>query len=332
MCRIIGIEEIKQEEWNGLVKLSPVATWFQTKEAYDFFNSLTFLEAFVVAVEESGVLKGLAVGYIQKEGGKLKQFFSRRAIILGGPLLAENITGEALKLLLKTLYHRLRNKAIYIETRNLNDYTAWQDIFIACRFEYKEHLNFQVDCSSREELWKKLKENRKRQIQKSLGQGVEVVEPSSEADIISFYGILVNLYSNRIKKPLFPLEFFVQFYRHKLGKYLLVKYQDEIIGGIMCPILPGRALYEWFVCGKDVEYKALFPSVMGTWAAMEYASNNHLERFDFMGAGKPDEAYGVRDFKARFGGKMVEHGRFLCVCNRLLFGIGKFGVNMLKKL
>jgi lipid II:glycine glycyltransferase (peptidoglycan interpeptide bridge formation enzyme) len=51
-----------------------------------------------------------------------------------------------------------------------------------------------------------------------------------------------------------------------------------------------------------------------------------------MGAGKPDEAYGVRDFKAKFGGKEVEHGRFLCVTKPLLYNIGVLGVKILKKL
>jgi lipid II:glycine glycyltransferase (peptidoglycan interpeptide bridge formation enzyme) len=51
-----------------------------------------------------------------------------------------------------------------------------------------------------------------------------------------------------------------------------------------------------------------------------------------MGAGKPDESYGVRDFKAKFGGQLVEHGRFQIVLSPLLYEIGKMGVKMMKKL
>ena len=51
-----------------------------------------------------------------------------------------------------------------------------------------------------------------------------------------------------------------------------------------------------------------------------------------MGAGKPDDGYGVRDFKAKFGGQLVEHGRFLHVMNPLLYNIGKLGVKLLKKV
>jgi lipid II:glycine glycyltransferase (peptidoglycan interpeptide bridge formation enzyme) len=50
-----------------------------------------------------------------------------------------------------------------------------------------------------------------------------------------------------------------------------------------------------------------------------------------MGAGKPEETYGVRDFKARFGGELVEHGRYLCVRKPLLYWLGKMGVKLMKK-
>ena len=45
-----------------------------------------------------------------------------------------------------------------------------------------------------------------------------------------------------------------------------------------------------------------------------------------MGAGKPEEGYGVRDFKSKVRGKLVEHGRFLCVLNPVLYNIGKIGI------
>ena len=52
-----------------------------------------------------------------------------------------------------------------------------------------------------------------------------------------------------------------------------------------------------------------------------------------MGAGKPgDGGYGVRDFKAEFGGKLVEYGRFKCILSPVLYRIGEIGVNIIKKL
>ena len=41
-----------------------------------------------------------------------------------------------------------------------------------------------------------------------------------------------------------------------------------------------------------------------------------------MGAGRPDEKYGVRDFKAEFGGEMVEYGRYVYAHCPLVYRLG----------
>ena len=99
----------------------------------------------------------------------------------------------------------------------------------------------------------------------------------------------------------------------------------------MCPVMDNRVIYELFVCGKDAMFKNKYPSVMATWAAMDYAANTGIALFDFMGAGKPNEEYGVREFKSKFGGKLVEYGRYRCVSKPFLFAVGKFGVKLMKK-
>ena len=100
----------------------------------------------------------------------------------------------------------------------------------------------------------------------------------------------------------------------------------------MCPIKSEKAIYEFYVCGLDSEFKDQYPSVIATWAAMEYANQNNIPKFDFMGAGSPDDTYGVRDFKARFGGELVEHGRYINILNPLLYKTGVLGLKLLSKL
>jgi lipid II:glycine glycyltransferase (peptidoglycan interpeptide bridge formation enzyme) len=97
-----------------------------------------------------------------------------------------------------------------------------------------------------------------------------------------------------------------------------------------CVFLNKTTAYEWFVCGDDNAGKNMFSSVLATWAGIEYAASNGYERFDFMGAGKPGNEYGVREFKSKFGGELVEHGRFLYICNPLQFKSGKLIVSLLK--
>ena len=50
-----------------------------------------------------------------------------------------------------------------------------------------------------------------------------------------------------------------------------------------------------------------------------------------MGAGKPNEDYGVRDFKLQFGGELVEHGRYNNIFNPSLYKIGLLGIKIMAK-
>ena len=325
------VSEIDAGQWSALVMASSVASFFQTKDCCDFYDSLPFLEAFVFGVQENDALKGVVVGYIQKDGGKVKRFFSRRAIINGGPLLADDISEEAVGALLKGSANILRKKAIYIETRNFNDYSRWKTVFIECRFLYEPHYNFQVDTSSVGLAEQNVGKSRKRDIRTSLRDGATVVDDPNEKEVKELYELLSELYRKKVKTPLFPYAFFKRLYESDFGRFILVRYNDCIIGGTVCVCLNNKVMYEWFACGKDGQFKNIYPSTLATWSGILYAANHGFKCFDMMGAGKPgDGGYGVRDFKAKFGGQLVEHGRFLFICDRLLFEIGSIGVKILK--
>ena len=308
------------------------ATWFQTEAAYLFFASLpTMMHPFAYGVAEEGVLKGVVVGFVTVEKSRWRQFFTRRAIINGGPLLAEDISTEALRLLLQRLREEVSKEAIYIEMRNFNDYSRWKDSFEACGFAYQLHLNFYLDCSEEAVIQRNMHESRRRQVRKGLASGAVIEEAKTEQEVRDFYRILEQLYRRKVKTPLFGLEFFLAFFWQEWGKYLLVKYEGKVIGGMMCPILEGRTIYEWYVCGLDELYREQHPSALATYAAMQYAAEHGLPRFDFMGAGKPRGDYGVRAFKAQMGGQLVEHGRFLLIAKPLLYRIGVLGVAWLRR-
>lgn len=334
MIKLLTYPDIDQQQWQQLIECSPYATWFQTDEAYRFYQSVGDMQAFAYGVSEDDNLVGLVVGYTTTEKGKFKQHFTARSIIVGGPLIADNISNEALTALLKAVkamesncQSPIANRPIYIETRNFHDYSHWKSVFESTGFVYKRHYDIHVHCSAQH----RLSERRQRELKRAIKNGAEIVEASSEQQIRDWYQILSQLYREKVRTPLFSEDFFLRFYRNGVGKYLLVKYQGKVIGGMMCPILEGKAVYEWYVCGLDEEYREQYPSVVATHAAIEYAKQNNIPLFDFMGAGEPDIPYGVRDFKMEFGGELVEHGRFLCVRKPPLYWIGKMGVKWLKR-
>ena len=325
------IDRIESAAWRAL-ETSETANWFQTREAYTFYAAVpTEMQPFCFAAEEDGRLVGVMQGYLTQAGNRLKQWFTRRAIIVGGPMLSDTLSDAALEQLLLTVRRQLSRRAIYIETRNFNDYSRWRPVFERCGFAYQPHLNFHADTTSAEQMEALISKSRKRDIKTSLRDGATVVEQPTLEQVHAFYAILQQLYRTKVKTPLPSWRFFETLYHQPHAQFLLVAFEGRIIGGTACVCLPGKAVYEWYVCGADGQFKHIYPSSLATYTGMRYAANNGYPRFDFMGAGKPNEPYGVRDFKARFGGLEVEHGRFLHICKPLLYAIGVCGVKWLKR-
>lgn len=335
----VGYKDIDRAEWSALVQANATGTWFQTPEAYEFYASQPELfRPFVVAVmreelrAESQELRAVCGGYVTVEKNAVKQFFTRRAIIIGGPCLADDCTNEEVEALMKAVRKQLQSQAIYIETRNFNDYSRWKSAFAKAGFEYQPHLNFHVDCTSEEVIMQNLDRGRKRNISSSIKQGCVMVKHPTIEQVRDYYQIQLQLYKTKIKTPLFPLSFFEKLYEMENGRFFLIEHEGKIIGGTACVILPNKAIYEWFGCGMDGIIKGVYPSSLSTYQGMIYAANNSIPRLDMMGAGVPGDKYGVRDFKSRFGGKEVEYGRFLCITKPLLYKIGVLGVKILKAI
>lgn len=322
MAHILTYDLIDRQQWSELVRTSETGTWFQSPEAYDFFASLPeLMEPFVYGVERAEKLCAVCVGYVTKEPNPIKQFFTRRAIIIGGVVVAANCAKEDIVILLNYVRKELKPKSIYIETRNFNDFSPWKEAFETAGFVYKPHLNFHVDPATNN-----LSDNRKRQLKKS---DAVVSEGVSELEIREWYEVLSELYRTKVKTPLWPIDFFLEAYRQGIAKFLLVKHEGRIIGGSMV-VADERTVYEWFECGLNAECKDQYPSVIATWGGIQLAHQSGCTRYDMMGAGEPGVPYGVRDFKAEFGGQMVEHGRFLYVCKPMLYRLGVCVVKILK--
>lgn len=331
MIKLLTYHDIDQQQWRELIQSSPYATWFQTKEAYEFYTSLPEeMTPFALGIEENGHLAGVIVGYTTQEKNPIKQLFTARSIIIGGPLLDEHISSDAISALLVAV-KRVTKNSIYVETRNFHSYAHWQSVFEANGFTYQPHLNFHIDTSSFDLVESRLGKNRKRDIKTSLRDGAMIIEHPTIEQVRTYYALLKHLYTTKIKTPLFSWDFFEKLHAHPNGRFILVELNGEIIGGTVCVVLPNKCIYEWFVCGRDGDWKSIFPSSLATYAGIRYAAEHGCSRFDMMGAGKPNETYGVRDFKARFGGELVEHGRYLCVRKPLLYWIGKIGVQWLKR-
>jgi serine/alanine adding enzyme len=316
-----NLDEIDINKWVHLLQNTSLSNIFQSPEYFAFLKLQPQFSPFVTIVEDNDEYQIVILGFIQIHSRFLKKFTSR-AIIEGGILINEDsYKNEYLNNAILSLENYLSKKVIFSEIRNYNSYDLYIEHFKTIGWKYLEHYNIYIDCTDLNSFRKKLSNSKLRQINKSQKNGAKIILNPTIEQVQEFYLILKELYNQKVKKPIPNLEFFKTFYLSGLGKYLLISYNQKIIGGIMCPIFKDKVIYEWYIAGLDIEYKELYPSVLATYAPILYAFNNNISRFDFMGAGKPEENYGVRNFKMKFGGELVNHGRFLKIYKKLIYSL-----------
>ena len=69
--------------------------------------------------------------------------------------------------------------------------------------------------------------SKKRDIKAGFRKGAILVDSPSLDEVREYYRILVDLYRNKVKTPLFPFDFFEKLYQSDWGRILLIKYQNR---------------------------------------------------------------------------------------------------------
>ena len=257
MIKLLTYNQIDPQQWQALVDRSPYATWFQTQEAYQFYASNPEeMMPFAYGVERECTLCALCVGYVTKERCAIKQYFTRRAIIIGGPLIDNDATAEEVAALLNAVKKLQRSdlqpagqstglSPIYFETRNFHDYSRWKKVFQKAGFAYQPHLNYHVDTTSLDQVQSRIGKHRWRYIRLSMRDGAKIVDNPTIEQVRAFYTILQDLYRTKVRTPLWSWEFFERLYHTEHARYILVELDGQIRGGAACVCLPGKAVYEW---------------------------------------------------------------------------------------
>lgn len=321
--------------WDDFVKSHPRGNSFQKSLFYEFYSKTSEFKPFYCVARDANSHKiiGGFLFAIQRKGKYAPDRYLRRSIIIGGPLLPTN--GEKiLDGLLKVYNDFIKGKVIYSEIRNLHSWSHLSDVFLKNGFKYEAHLNYQIPLTNRDVV-ASFSKSRRRQIRKSIQNGAVVIENPDINQVKQFYQILSDLYQNRVNKPLPDWSFFKSFHevivKNNEGKYLLIHYDGRIVGGIMMPFFEQKMVYEWYVAGLDKVYKEAYPSVLATWAGIEFAMANGYTGFDFMGAGSPSHPYGVREFKSKFGGRLLNYGRFTNSHFKIFHFISKIFLKLFSK-
>jgi len=326
---------INKEKWNEFVYSNPRGNIFQTIEMAEVYSKTKRMESLrLAAVDENDNIQAVLVAYISKEKSGLLEPFASRAVILGGPIFLDTKKGINAMVQLIEYYDTItKKKAIFSEIRVIHK-TPQFKLLENVGYVYEDHLNYLVDLTRpKDELWNRLSKSRRRFIRNARKKGVIVEEMKDCNTLPVFYDLLSETYKNA-RIPLADISLFKSAFDllvpKNMLKIFLARYKEEYIGGIMVPLYKGT-IYEWYVCGSR-NHPNLYPSEVVTWHPIEWGAENGFHTFDFGGAGRPDQEYGVRYFKSQFGGKLVNFGRYRQIYSPLRMKIAMCGFKIYQKL
>ncbi|MGK0447986.1 MAG: lipid II:glycine glycyltransferase (peptidoglycan interpeptide bridge formation enzyme) [Polaribacter sp.] len=287
---------------------------------------------FTVVENENGEIIACLLAVIQKEHKGFVGKFSSRSIIIGRPIVQNNdliILDE----LLGAFNKYISKKAIYSQFRNLDEYSLEEKkVFKKNGFCYEPHLDIIHDLDiSIDKQFKGLHKGRRKNIRRSVRAEVVFREVKEEKEFNKAYNLVVSTY-NRVELPMPDRSLFEESYLQlsdlNILKTFVAVSNEEIIGCRMV-LCYGDLIYDWYA-GASEKHLDMYPNDFLPWKVMEWGSQNGYKYFDFGGAGKPDKPYGVRDHKLKFGGDLVEYGRFEKIHNRLLMRVGEIGLKLYK--
>jgi serine/alanine adding enzyme len=310
MIKIISNPEA--QIWEQFVYDHPQGNIFQSPDIAAVYKKTKYYTPVTIAAvdADSNTILSLLNGVIIKEFDRF--FFERftaRSIITGGPLFLDNEAGRiSVKKIMEYYDSKFGKEVVYTETRNLWDI---KEQIILPGYEYEDHLNYLIDLTAGDQkIWTKLSKARKYGINKSKKMGVEIHEMNTSDELPILYNLLAETYK-KARHPLADISLFNSLFSvllpKKRVKIFFAKHEENYIGAIIILIYKNK-IYDLYSCSK-VEYSHYYPSDRLVWHVLEWGSANHYSVFDFMGAGKPQEKYGVRDFKKQFGGTLVNFGR-----------------------
>ncbi|HSL45264.1 MAG TPA: GNAT family N-acetyltransferase [Anaerolineales bacterium] len=333
MMRIV--HHLDEMIWREFVMNNPRGNIFHSPEMYQVFaRSKGFSPALWAVLDDDGAVQALMLTAKITVIGGIFQFMTTRAVVYGGPLCSDHKQGQvALDFLLHEYNRHAARNVLFTEFRNVHDVSDLRPTLENSGYYFEDHLNFLIDLTRpSQELWKNIRSNAQRNIRKAQKSGVTIEEAHTPEDVDAAYVILQDVY-HRIQVPLPDRSLFTAAFEalhpKNMMHILFARLNGVNIGALTLLTYKGNILY-WYT-GPLREYTEYRAGDLLVWSAIEFGKKLNCHTFDFGGGGRPDEEYGVRDFKLKFGGQQVNFGRNVCVHAPTRLRVSEFGYSVLRR-
>lgn len=313
MSTFVIVDTPDREQWEAFVRDHPKGSIFHTPSMMAVFRRTKYHRPLVLAAlgRRGQILALVAAVHIQTLPDPLGSLASR-VVHFAEPLCGADAEAvDALTALLEQHDAEMRRTALFAEVRALDTAGSEQRALGQCGYAYEDYLNFLIDLRKpAETLLGAMTSDCRRRIRANEKKGLEIRDITDEAGIDTLYRC-VQLSYERARVPLAHKSLFVAAY-HTLRKTDMIKmtaaYYEGVPVAASVMLVYKTAAFAWY--GGSDRLGSVYPMEGLIWREIREAQQCGCPRYDFGGAGWPDKPYGVRDFKAKFGGDLVCFGRY----------------------
>lgn len=331
------VRSLDEASWRCFIDKHPASSVFHTPEMFQVFALAKDHQPTMWAAANShnDMLAILLPVQITLRDGLLR-LLTTRSVAYSSVLYAPGPAGEeALATLLHTYTQETDRAVLFTELRNLSDLSPVQPVLNERGFVYEDHLDYLVNLDRPvKEVMQGISKRTRKKIRHGLRSGEVIIEEIVAREQIPLcYDLLRQTYA-AVEVPLADPSMFEAAFDvlYPLGmiKFFLARVGEANVAATV-ELLYKDVMYGWYG-GVDRAYARYNPGELLTWHVLKWGAENGYKVYDFGGAGKPDEEYGVRDFKAKFGGELVCYGRNTYVHAPTRFAISKMGYQIYRRL
>lgn len=308
------VDSLDKKVWRAYLDQHPCANVFHTPEMYQVFDRARGHHPQLhAAVDGNGEVQALLLPVQVTLMKGISPRLTTRSIAYGGVLCSGSPEGStALEILLRTYSERTARKSLFTELRNLTDLSMVQPVLSQCGYAYQEHLNYLIDLNSPSgEVLQNIGPRTRKHIRQALRKGTVIVEELCDPELLPAWYELVRKSYTAARVPLAHRSLFEAALNilqpRGMAQFWLARIDSTYVAASL-ELLYKDVIYGWY-SGVDRAFASETPGELLMWRILERGSMAGYKVYDFGGAGRPDEAYRVRDFKAKFGGRLVCYGR-----------------------
>lgn len=335
------VHELDETKWRKFVDSHPHGNIFHTPEFFQIFQATKRHrpELWICLDETDRILVFFMPVHVSLGGSFLCKKLTTRSISYGGILLDQSVIGiDATKHLLSEYHKKYGSKVLFTEIRNLSDtsFLNLQGTFLDNKFRYEDYLNYLIDVHDKnpDELLQSFGKNIRKRIRHEMRVNkIKIHEVSTSEQLKTVFDLLRLTYAHKhvplADFSLFQNTFQLLYPKNEI-KILLASVDGQFVATSI-ELFFKDVVYGWYA-GSDRRYGRYYVNEILMWHILKSAVESGYRVYDFGGAGYPEEEYGVRNFKAKFGGTLVNYGRYKLIDSRFRCIMATIGYTMYKWL